>query len=223
MTFKRLYELKDISAKNGNSKDCYFEDLNELIGRENLYYTKLANELNRLDESSWKFLKKEISHELCIKNNKRGWAQLFSKLNEAKGYGHLLDKGCNKVNFIPKSQKNGVETPDLIVMDNEITFLCEVKTINKSDCEIQRRKDRSTKEVGFELNDGLKSQLDKVIIKAKSQLANYPNSNVMSKIVYVLLDNDDWQPEAKEALYPEIISYIQKFNEDGVEIEIKLT
>ena len=223
MNFTRLYEFKKICDELPNPSDCYFHDLDELLKNEKSCYTTLDNELNRLDEISWEFLKKECSHDLCQNNNKRGWTQLFNKLNEAKGYGYLVDKGCHIVEFIPTSKINGVETPDLKGSNEEANFLCEVKTINLSDFEIQRRANGSVKEVCYELNDGLRFQLSKVIDKAKSQLKSYQVVNVKGRIVFVVVYNDDWQLEAKTMIYPKIESYVNNLVEDGIEIKIHFT
>jgi len=219
MNFERLYEFKKLCTKFEKPCDCYFHNLDDLLKDQNTHYTNLAKELNRLDEISWKYLKEKCSPYLCLNNKKRGWEQLFNILNEAKGYGYLLDKGCNIVQFISTSRK-GEETPDLEGSNKGAKFLCEVKTLNKSDCEIERREKRYAKGVEFNLNEGLQSQLKKIINKAKSQLLNYQVANVKKRIVYIIVCNNDWQPDVKSRIYRQTTFFVKNFIEKGIEIKI---
>jgi len=220
MNFHRLYELKELG---GDNPDSYFNNLEELLKNQTNCYTSLAKDINRLDKDSWEFLRKECSNDLCNPDEKRGWSQLFNKLNEVKGYIHLLEKGCNNIKFIPKSTKNNEETPDLEGTSDKVSFLCEVKTINKSDVEIQRVENRECKEVGLHLNEGLRSQLKLVILKAKSQLENYCSDENMERIAYILINNDDWQREAKQELLPQINSFVLGLNVKGITVEVNFT
>lgn len=221
--FERLYELQGMCDKCGEPSNCYFDNLDELLKIQKQLYTSLASELNRLDIESWKFVKKECGNELCQHDERRGWAQLFNKLNETKGYGYLLDQGCKKVQFIPRSKKNGIETPDLLGLIDEYKIICEVKTINHSDIEIDRRNKRECKEVVYQLNEGLCSQLKKIITKAKNQLNGYDPGNVLKRIVYIVVNNDDWQPEVSPTILEKIKGYVNNFVSDGIEIKVHLT
>ncbi len=96
--------MRNIS-ENEDSENCYFNDLEEILKSHADHYISLSNELNRLDDKAWEFLKNELKPELCNKNPKRGWTQLFNKLNEARGYGYLLSKGLCKVGALPVSHE----------------------------------------------------------------------------------------------------------------------
>ena len=54
-------------------------------------------------------LKSEARPHLKAPDQKRRWPQLFDRLNEAKGYNHLVSIGCENVKFIPrvKTDRNG--------------------------------------------------------------------------------------------------------------------
>ncbi len=171
MNYERLYELQKHCEKQLEPSDCYFCDLDELLKESEQYYSALAQEVNRLDENAWDFVKNEVSSDMNQHSDNRGWTQLFNKLNEVKGYIYLTDMGCVKVRFIPTSKKQNVETPDLRGEKDNETYLCEVKTINKSDYEIDRVKKRLDKSISYELNDGLKSQ-----IKNRAQRARFSNN-----------------------------------------------
>ncbi|WP_299977714.1 hypothetical protein [Desulfobacula sp.] len=223
LEFERLYELKVLCNHCNNPEICYFDDLDNLLKSHKQQYVQLAKELNRLDLESWVYLKKEFSHELCQYSEDRGWSPLFNRLNEAKGYGYLLDNGCKEVQFIPCSKKQGIKTPDLLGWYGETKFLCEVKTINKSDIEIKRRKNGLCKEVNYELNAGLQSQVEIVVNKAISQLKAYNHGCIKRRIVYIVVNNDDWQPEVRPIIYKNLKTLVNDLVENQIEIAIHLT
>lgn len=213
MKFDRLYELRNLGGQEG-----YFSDLEESL-RQLLSYkflAELVESLNRLDEKSWNYLKGQCKSLLCNFSGARGWSQLFDRLNEAKGYGYLLDRGCSSPKFI-RSGKKGNQTPDLEASDGTSEYLCEVKTINRSDKEIMRRKNREAKEVAYVLSDKLKSKLEDVAGKAINQLKGYEGAENKIKIVFFVIHLDNWQPESKKAIFPEIRTFLDGLGEGGIE------
>ena len=213
MKFDRLYELRDLGGQEG-----YFGDIDERLDCLLSYKTlaKLAESLNRLDEESWNYLKGQCKPLLSKVSEDRGWTPLFDRFNEAIGYGYLLDSGCSSVKFITRSAKNGHQTPDLEASDGTSECICEVKTINISDAEIERRKNIEVKEVAYVLSDGLKSKLDDDAKKATSQLKAYQEAENKNKIAFFVICLDDWQPEARKAIFPEIQTFLDKFGEGEI-------
>ena len=212
--FDRLYELRDL----GGQED-YFSDIDERLD-DPLSLKKLAElaeSLNRLDEESWNYLKCQCKPLLSKVSEDRGWTPLFDRFNEAKGYGYLLDWGCSSLKFIARSDKNGHQTPDLEASDGTSEYLCEVKTINISDEEIEHRKNRKAKEVAYVLSNGLKSKLEDVASKAASQLRGYQGAENKIRIVFFVICLDDWQPEARKAIFPEIQTFLDKFGEGEID------
>ena len=220
----RLYELKKICEKCEGFTNSYFNDLDDSLNSD---YKKqklisLNTLLSYLDDDSWNFLKNECCKDMCYRDDKRGWTQFFNKLNEVKGYKYLLNQGCSKVEFIPRSKKKGIETPDLIGIKGYSKILCEVKTINQSDKEIQRRINIEAKEVSFKPNNGLLSQVEKYIKKAKSQLEAFECDNISKRIIYLVINNDDWQREACLSVKRDIIEYLKKNKDEYLQIEIEV-
>ena len=210
--FDRLYELRDLGGQEG-----YFSDIDERLD-DPLSYRKLAelaDLLNRLDEKSWKYLKGECKPFLCSVNGDRGWSQLFDRLNEAEGYGYLLDRGCSSPKFI-RPNNNG-QAPDLEASDGTLEYLCEVKTINRSDKEIKRREKGEVKDVSYMLSDELKCKLKDVAGNAVSQLRAYPGAENKTKIALFIICLDDWQPEPRRTIFPEIRTFLNELGESGIE------
>lgn len=134
--FPRLYELWDM-CEDPNAPNTYFHDFDSLLSdtwnRTKPCYEKLESYLQGLDLASWAFLKKEAHPYLAKKDQRgRGWQQLFSILNQAKGHSYLRSIGCSNVQFIPQATIDEVETPDLEGELHCQKVLCEVKTINIS-------------------------------------------------------------------------------------------
>ena len=61
---------------------------------------------------------------------------MFDTLNESKGYAYLRSIVCTEVEFIKRQDK---KTPDLRAMLDGNPGFCEVKTINMSQVEADRR------------------------------------------------------------------------------------
>lgn len=213
--FDRLYELRDLGGQEG-----YFSDIDERLD-DPLSYKKLAelaDSLNRLDEESWKYLKDKCKPLLCSVNGDRGWSQLFDRLNEAIGYGYLLDRGCSSPKFI-RPDKNG-QTPDLEASDGTSQYLCEVKTVNRSDKEIKRREKGEVKDVAYMLSNELKSKLEDATEKAISQLKGYQGAENKIKIALFIIYLDDWQPESRRTIFPEIRTFLNELGESEIEFAL---
>ena len=212
--FDRLYELRDL----GGQED-YFSDIDERLD-DSLSRKKsaqLAKLLNRLDEESWNYLKDQCKPLLSKVSEDRSWTPLFDRFNEAKGYGYLLDRGCSSPKFITISDKNGHQTPDLEASDGTSEYLCEVKTINISDEEIERRKNIEAKDVAYVLNNGLKSKLEDDARKATSQLKGYQGAENKIKIAFFVICLDDRQPESMKAIFPQIRKLLDELGEGEIE------
>src|ERR1039458_3272431 len=78
----------------------------------------------------------------------RGWQALFDRLNEAKAYRYLTKIGCSSVVFIPRTIK---QTPDSEGWLEGQQILCEVKTINISDEEVNARRSFAVRSVAGRL------------------------------------------------------------------------
>jgi hypothetical protein len=200
--FVRLDELASLTQHIQSSffhktYDDYkkVEDFNEFL-------LSIENELNELDNESWCFLKKEAV-SICVESaedKKRGWAKLFEKLYEAKGYCFLKSKGYSKIRFIPRSKEKGVETPDLKGERDTSIILCEVKTKSISEdflTEIKESTDsliamkKPTHRPKDKLPDKLKDILKKTFNKAESQLNSYTKYPNPEKYIYIIIKYDD--------------------------------
>src|SRR5271165_1851384 len=168
----RVYELRDM-AQNPPSPDAYFSDFdNKLMeSRARLkHFRDIETELQALDTAAWDYLKEQLAPLLTVRSDKRGWQALFDKLNEAKGYNHLLGAGCANVRFIPASSVRGQRTPDVEGTSAGTRVLCEVKTINMSEVEAIRRTNGAAGSISLQLPDGFFRKLKSDIETATAQM-----------------------------------------------------
>jgi antitoxin HicB len=206
----RVYELRDM-AQSPPSAEAYFSDFDNKLGESSVrlkHFQDIEAELQGLDASAWSYLKAQLAPLLTLRNEKRGWQALFDKLNEAKGYNHLVSVGYTSVEFVPTSSVNGQRTPDLQGRLAGVRVLCEVKTINISEVEATRRANDDAGSISRHLTGGFFSKLASDIETAKSQMAAYDADNSTKKIVYIVVNFDDSLHEYADDLSAQIDSFI---------------
>lgn len=121
-----VYELIDLIKDDRNNPSAYFQDFEQITrsGLKRKVWLTRDREFGRLDQESWQDLKEEASPYLLSCDTLRGWSQLISILNQARGYNFLIDEGCRNVRFVPRSKFQGSETQDLKA-EGPTKVLCE--------------------------------------------------------------------------------------------------
>ncbi len=195
----RVYELLDLITDP--SEPCaYFQDFDNSIRDEptkkKVWFAR-EREFQQLDSESWQFLRNEAQPYLVARDARRGWHQLISILNQARAHNYLSEEGCIGIHIIPKSKIDGKETPDIEGMLNGMQILCEVKTVNISDVEANRRKNGGVGTTVSSLDEGFFKKLTSDIFKAKSQIDSYKGKGKVRSIVFVVLNFDDFLGEYK--------------------------
>jgi hypothetical protein len=206
----RFYELKD-STPSG-SHDSYFRDLDQKIARfpdAKDFYLRQERVLQELDDEAWEHLKGEALPRLTARDKKgRGWPQLFDILNEARAYNYLISGGCANLRFIPRSHER---TPDLegsLALDR---VLCEVKTINISDEEVDFRTGRVKARSGqITLPPEFLKKLRTTVECAEQQLLAFDVGRAAIHFVYLYIWFDDGEAILKEAYFKQIDNDLAK-------------
>ncbi len=215
----RLYELKD-QIKQPNSPNAYFQDFESKLRNPHIKkkYLDLEQELRGLDSGSWKSLREEASPYLIKNNNtKRGWESLFNILNQARAYNYLKKIGCTNIQSIPPARK---KTPDLQGMMDSVKCICEVKTINVSEEEVNANKEAMDRGYGpvrtveCQLGSGFFKKLNAVIKKAQGQLVS---DDKVKRLLYINLNFDLWG-EYKDRHFKQIDQYFVENPVHGIEI-----
>lgn len=201
----RLYELRDCIADPA-SPNAYFHDFDQNLARSahiKDLYLRSERDLQALDDKAWEHLKGEALPRLTARDKKgRGWQQLFDILNEARAYNYLKLLGCTNLHFIPRSDK---KTPDLEGSRALDRVLCEVKTINISDEEVNFRTGRKKVRSGqITLPTEFLKKLRTTVECAKQQLLAFDDERAAVHYVYLNLCFDDLLAEFKEAYFKQI-------------------
>jgi len=228
----RVHELRDL-IEEPNEISAYFRDfdnsiLNDPSGDLKMrVWLKFELEYQRLDKDSWEFLKDEAEVYLTKPDPKglRGWQQLITILNQARGYIYLVGIGCSKVMFIPRQKrkthpKKSGKTPDLqgTFRDGRLV-LCEVKTLNRSVKEVERFNNKEVGEIKNRLEPGfLETKLKGAINEAKNQLTLYNADQNVRRIVYIIPNFDDLLGEYKTEYYEQIDQHLRDYIDPDLEV-----
>jgi hypothetical protein len=217
--FERLSELRDF-AISLNSPKAYFQRDDDKFNnaQRRKFFLDIEHDLQTLDFDAWEFLKKETLPRLKAKHPTRGWHQLFETLNEAKGYNHLTRIGCTGVKFIPRSKTDNVQTPDLQGEIASMTVLCEVKTINISEVESERRHSGGVGETPAYLEESFFRKLMSTIDAAASQLRAFSADVGTRRIVLVVINFDDSLHEYADRYESQIIEHMTKVSMPDIQV-----
>jgi hypothetical protein len=208
---RRIYEIRD-AFPHPDQLDASLA----AIPRKLTIYREIEADLQALDELSWHFLKSELVS--CRRDSKRGWQSLFDKLNQAKAYRYLKGAGYTDIEFIPPSSLNGCKTPDLRACRKSEKALCEVKTINVSDVEVQRRASGGVQAISDQLDPEFFDKLRSTLTAAESQIKAYESEPATKKIAYVIVNFDDRFHEYANHYQNQIAEFTSQFAELNMEI-----
>ena len=173
--FPRLYELFSESCQynEANYFRAFDKTLKMPLARP--HYERLEGDISQLDNVAWQEFKLKFLNYIATKPSRRGYNQLFECFNEIKGYLYLKTERCQNIHFIPE---DSVTSPDLKACFGDSKVLLEVKTINKSNAEIewilansQLGGDRKAMEAIQGLSDSLKNKITGKINQAKRRLS----------------------------------------------------
>ncbi len=225
----RLYELYRDSDTTSKANYFIFINFENAVNIPDVrsHFKHLEEDLQQLDDNAWRELKQKACKYITIKDktikDKRPrYEQLFDTLSEVKGYLYLKSEGCTEVHFIPEEN---TPTPDLYGRCGSSGILMEVKTLNKSDDELDwikanselRNGHMTARGVRTGLGDLFKNKIIDTIDTAKEQLMSYACEGVKRRIVYLIIHLD-----ILYALDPrnlgELVAYIDGQSDEQIEV-----
>lgn len=172
----RIYELKDMLS-DPSHPDAYFQDFEDGLEKYKTKlsaFVKLERQLAVLDDQAWSDLKGRAALHLVsqVREQGRGWQPLFDTFSEARGFGYLVSISCTGVHFIKRTKG---KTPDLGAARDGCPVLCEVKTINVSKDEAEKRQrihkgEIFASSVSLRVGDGFLKKLSATLEHAVEQL-----------------------------------------------------
>lgn len=156
---------------------------------------------------------------MCRKDlNGRGWSQLFDILYQARAYNYLTRKGYSEVRFIERSRRQGIETPDLAAQSDSLPVLCEVKTLNVSETEIQYRHEGGARDTPMQLNEYFCRKVFSTIAKAEGQLRAHPVAGRAGYFIYVNISFDDYVGYYQDHYYRQIEEWLLANPSEGIDL-----
>jgi hypothetical protein len=115
--------------------------------------------------------------------------------------------------------QRGLKTPDIEGMLGAVKVLCEVKTIHISEKEKDFRKGGKVRTMtDYKLKCGFFKKLRKDQIIAENQLKEYDTSITTRRIVYVIINFDDWVGDGREEYFKQIQQFLSADPISGIEI-----
>lgn len=208
---QRIYELWDL-LQNPGSSHAYFQDFDHSIATQSVkrkHFIDIESDLQGLDPDAWNQLKGKVARLFERRDPTRGWQAAFDILNQAKAYNHLVGLGYTEVEFIPESNATGQKTPDLQARFGSTKVLCEVKTINVSDFELEARAQSIVRDTQVRLPDAFFQKLERTLRKAKEQMDSHYANDDAKKIAYVIVKFDDGLHEYVEGYLSQLRSFVE--------------
>ena len=218
----RIYELKD-GLVDPLHPDGYFHNFEETLEVPSALsaFRTFEGWLAALDDAAWKNLKQRAAPLLKKRSTGRGWQALFDILrSEARAFGYLQSIGCTGVHFItPTDQK----TPDLGASQGSRSVFCEVKTINISDDEAEKRSRGHGHESVFssrsqDVSDGFLRKLSDTLAAAVEQLDAADPKRQARCVIFTMLHFDDWWGDYQARYIAQIDVHLLQHPVDGAEL-----
>jgi len=220
----RVLELKNTLSDRTNS-DAFFQNFEKSIQESNRKldaFRKVEAVLSALDADGWNSLRQRASSHLTrpSPHKGRGWQSLFDVLNEANAYAYLRRIGCTNIRFIPCQDH---PMPDIEAEQEGQRVLCEVKTINMSDDEAGRRRrvysgTPVVSNVPTALGARFLGKLSKTLTNAVRQLDAADPHREARRIVFSVLNFDDWVGDYYPAYLREIDAHLVAHAVEGAEL-----
>ena len=219
----RIYELKGMQ-KDPSHPDAYFSDFEDSLKKSRHrqdVYLKIERQLEVLDVEAWSDLKEKAAPHLISRAREKGreWEPLFDLLNEARAFAYLEKIGGTGVHFIGRTER---KTADLGGILNGSRLLCEVKTINISKDEADRRQrgqgEFKVSDVKLRIDEKLLNKLRATLESAVEQLDEDDPQREARRIVFVVVNFDDWLGHCQEEYFRQIYVHLENKPVGGAEL-----
>lgn len=212
----RVYEL--VASLKGGPRS-YFRNFAASL-RDNpikcKHFIDIESELAALNAAAWNHLKANVGPLFMKGEKSRGWQGAFSELNEAKAYNFLVRRGYTNVEFIPR--RSDTKTPDLRAKTGNVDVLCEVKTVNRSERAVRAKAQAMGGSVSNLLPDEFFTKLTSTVRRADEQMAAFCSMPDMKRIVYLVINFDDWLHECAGDYLVQIRDKREEFMMPGLEV-----
>ena len=191
--FSRLFELGNLLPEpvpRGLALPALDHTLLEPGKRE--YFRMREGDLQELDAAAWVAIKEKFARwPKARAHEQRTLEPLYEILNEAKGYNYLKEVGCSNIHFIRVSARQNEKTPDLGAVHGDHQVLCDVKTVNRSENEVERARAGGVATSPERVPSELVAKIRKTAESARTQMISYDPGGTAQKIAYFVVNYDE--------------------------------
>ncbi len=214
----RVGELAAHSIASGSPK-AYFQAGDDKLTSpaKRHFFVAIEDDLQALDARAWAALKAEALPRLTAPAPGRGWEELFSILNQARGYKRLAEMGCAGIEFVPRSKG---KTPDLAATLGAARLLCEVKTIHISAVEVARRQGGGVGTTLAHVTPEFLGKLRRDLDAARAQMEAFDAA--ARHIAFVVVNFDDHLHECAADYCADIEADLATNSPAGVEVALDI-
>lgn len=228
-----MFELIN-KVKEKYPNDHFFDEIKDFLKEPTAasQYKAYETALSYLDENSLKIMidkaliafksnykpKRVSGDQSGEKINKRSF---FDHLNEVFGYQFLVQKGYENVRLLAEDKNKKNKTPDLEYEKNGIKYYCDVKTINRSDDDIERFRCRKVFSalVYEELSSPFLTKISSAIQSASDQI----KSKNTAGMVFLFINFDDFTLAHYQRYKEQIIELLLSQTMPEIYIKVHLT
>lgn len=177
-------------------------------------------ELGELNDVAWGYFLATKAAKFANPERLRGWQQATDALNEVAAYVYLKRRFATHPRFVPESK---TETPDLEVETMDGLVLCESKTVNESQRELEARAKSLASWTSPALDAHYLRRVDAAIDKAKSQLSAYRATERSVRIIVLTLHFDDLVGDYASTYLRQIEEHLlaSRISEPGLELRYR--
>ena len=210
----RLSHIKKIVAqKYGHTIWENWDDGTVFETIKRTFVDRIESNLQVLAEPDWQAILEKVvplfSKKFIAKGLDRGWQQAFNILNEAEAYRWLSTKGFAGLHFIP--ERSDEQTPDIAALYRQQKWLCEVKTLNRSDREIKNGVGSAVRSYSDRLEDSfISGKLLNVLSVARQQFEGHESDR---RLLIMIANFDD-------LLHLNVHSYLQQIEKGLAAIQL---
>lgn len=183
------------------------------------YYAAYERAFSCLDDSSWTNLRSKAVDHFSNSRPKGGKAPLFDQLNDAFAYRWLVNRGFSQVTVLPEDRHATLKSPDISFCGCGQQFACDVKTLNVSNDELDRRcappkyYDWST--TFLTLHPTFFKKIDDAVAKGTKQIRTHCKNG----LVFILVHSDDYASTFHREHRVRIASHLRRFQ--GIAVVVK--
>ena len=183
------------------------------------YYDSYEAAFSYLDDSSWTNLRSKAVAHFHESRPKQVKGPLFDQLNDAFAYRWLVNRGFSQVTVLPEDRHATQRSPDISFYCSGKQFACDVKTLNVSNNELDRRRappkyyDWST--TFRELHPTFFKKIDDAVANGTEQI----RTRCENGLVFILVHSDDYLSTFYREHRVRIASHLRTFRHIAVVVK----